>query len=124
MPNDDNTIPVNGVILWTARIEYDIITGFNSDGSKGAFITENIISESCNSVFNKLNKINESIDLCGNNNGSRPRSSGAPPTIIIIPISSPTSTPEEKVNSPTKSTNFYENNETNINKNVLKFVLN
>ena len=62
LTNDDNTRSVNDVILRTARIEDDMITEFNSDGSEGASITQTFISESYKSVFNKLNNINVSID--------------------------------------------------------------
>ena len=115
LPNDDNTRPINDVILRTTCIDNDVITEFNSDGSEGASITQTVISESCKSVFSKLNKINVSIDSCGNNNGSRLRSPGLPPIIIGIPNSLPTSTPGENFNFPTTSTDVYENNETNIN---------
>ena len=89
LPNDDNTRHVNDVILRTASIDDDVITEFNNDGSEGAFITQTVISESCKSVFSKLSKTNLSIDSYGNDNGSRPRSSGTPPIIIGIPYSSP-----------------------------------
>ena len=60
---DDNTRPENNVIIRTASIDDDdMITEFNSDGSEGASITQTVISESCKSVFGKLNKINLSVD--------------------------------------------------------------
>ena len=123
MPNDDNTIPANDVILRTVSIYDDVIAEFNSDGSEGASDTQPVINESCKSVFNKLYKINVSTDSCGNGNGSRPKLSGAPPIIIGIPKSAPTSTPEERVNSPTISTDVYESNKTNLNNNILEFAL-
>ena len=106
------------------RIEVDVKIEFKSDVSEGASITQFFISESCKSVFNKSNRINVFSNSYGNDNGSRPRSSGTPPIIIGISNSSPTSTPGEKVNSSTTSTDVYENNETNINNNVLELVLN
>ena len=124
LPNDDNTRPVNEFILRMARIDDDVITECNSDGSEGASIAQIVIGESYKSVFIKLNKINEYVDSCGNDNGSRPRSSGVPPIIMGIPNSLPTSTLGEKNNSPTTSTAVYENNETNINNNVLEHSLN
>ena len=124
LPNDDNTRHVNNVIFRTVRIEDDAITEFNSDGSEGASVTQTVISESYKSVFNILNVINVSVDLCGNNDQSRPRSLGAPPIIISIQNLSPTSTPGEKVNSPTTSADVYENNQNNINNNFLELLLN
>ena len=83
LPNDDNTRPVNDAILQTASIDDDVITEFNSDSSENASITQTIISNSYKLVFSKLNKINVSVNSCGNNNGSRPRSSGSPPIISV-----------------------------------------
>ena len=96
LPNDDNTRPVNEFILRMARIDDDVITECNSDGLQGASFAQIVIGESCKSVCIKLNKINEYVDSCGNDNGSRPRSSGVPPIIMGIPNSLPTSTLEEK----------------------------
>ena len=97
----------NDVILRTASNYGDVISEFNSDGSEGTTITQTIISESFKSVFNKLNEIDVSVDSCGNINGSRPRSSISPPIIIGNEKSATTSTPEEKVNSQTISTDVY-----------------
>ena len=126
LSNDDNTIPENNVILRTASSNDDVITEFNSGGSEYASMTQTFISESCKSVYSKLKQINLSIDSCCNNNGSPPISPGSPPIIISILESAPIKTPEEKVSSPTTSTDVYENdltlgNETNINNNVLDF---
>ena len=128
MSNDDNTRPNNDVILRTASIDDNMIKEFNSDGSEGVSITQSVISESCKFVFSKWNKINLSVNSCGNDNGSLPISSVLPLIIIDIPKLSPTSTPEEEVNYPTTSNDVYEHNltvgnETNINNNVLEFVL-
>ena len=123
LSNDDTIRPVNVIILRTVSIDDDGITKFNSGGSIGASITQSVISESRKSVFSKINKINVSIDSRGNDNGSRPRSSGLPTIIIGIENSSPRSTPGEKVNSQTTSTDVYESNETNMNNNFLEFVL-
>ena len=124
LANDGKTRPVNDVNFRTASIDDDVITELNSDGSEGASITQTIISESCKSVFSKLNQINLSVDSCDNDNGSPPRSSDFPLIIIGLSKSAPTSTPEEKINSSTASTDVYENdltlsNETNINNKVL-----
>ena len=94
LPNVNNTRPVNDDSLRTASINDDIITEFNSDGSEGASITQTVISESCKSVFSKLNKINLSVDSCDNDHGSRLRSAGLPPIIIGIPNSALKSTSE------------------------------
>ena len=83
LPNDNNTRLVNDIILRTASIDDDVITEFNSDSSENASITQTIISNSYKLVFSKLNKINVSVNSCGNNNGSRPRSSGSPPIISV-----------------------------------------
>ena len=119
--NNYNTRPVNSIVLPTARIDDDVITEINSDGSEGVSTNQTVVSESWKSVFSKLNKINTSVDSGGNDNGSRQTSSGASPIIIGIPNSSSTSTLGEKNNSPTTSTDVYENNETNINNYVLDF---
>ena len=123
LANDGKTRPVNEVNFRTASIDDDVITELNSDGSEGASITQTIISESCKSVFSKLNQINLSVDSCDNDNGSPPRSSDFPLIIIGLSKSAPTSTPEERVNSPTISTDVYENNKTNLNNNILEFVI-
>ena len=122
LPNDDNTRPVNDVILRTTCIDNDVITEFNSDGSEGASITQIVISESYKLVFSQLKKSTVSVDSCDNDNGSRPKSSGSSPIIIVIPKSSLTSTPEEKVNPSTTPTDVYENNEIHINNIFLEFV--
>ena len=103
--NDDNTRHINKVILRMTRIEVDVKIEFKSDVSEGASITQFFISESCKSVFNKSNRINVFSNSYGNDNGSRPRSSGSQPIIIGIPNSAPTSTPGENFDSPTTSTN-------------------
>ena len=91
MYKDDNTRPENNVIIRTASIDDDdMITEFNSDGSEGASITQTVISESCKSVFGKLNKMNLYVDAWGNNNDSPLISSGSPPIIIGISKSAPT----------------------------------
>ena len=128
LTNDDNTRLVNDVILQTTIINDDVIKEYNSDGSEGTSITYTVISEPCKSIFSKINKINLSVDSCGNDNGSPSRSSGSPPIIIGIPKIVLTTTPEEEVNSPITSTDVYENNlhfsnDININNNVLEFVL-
>ena len=61
LPNDNNRRPVNDVILRSARIDDDVITEFNSDGSEGASIIQTIISGSYKSAFNKLYNSNNFI---------------------------------------------------------------
>ena len=89
LPNDNDTRLVNNAILRTASIDNDVIMEFNSDSPESASITQTSISDSYKSVFSKLNKINVSVNSCGNNNGSRPRSSGSP---LIISVNEKKST--------------------------------
>ena len=94
LPNVNNTRAVNGDSLRTASINDDIITEFNSDGSEDASITQTVISESYESVYSKLNKINISVDSCDNDHDSQLRSACSTPIIIGIPNSALTSTSE------------------------------
>ena len=55
LPNDDNTRSINDAILRTTSIDDDVMTELNNDGSEGVSITHTVISESCKSVFSKLN---------------------------------------------------------------------
>ena len=73
MSNDDTIRPVNNVVLSMVNTDDAIISEFNTNMNSDDTNAHTVISDSCETVRNILNKINESNDSCGDDNGKLPQ---------------------------------------------------
>ena len=74
MSNDDTIRPVNNVVPRTVNTDDDVISEFNTKMNSDDIDAHTVMSDSCETIRNTLNKINESNNSRDDDNGKPPQS--------------------------------------------------